>query len=289
MAYSLLLLAVLAIGLNFHTSFRINTVKLNGKADSMTRRSCMTMSSVQPIKRALLDSSTLWRISITLTKSGSKSIEAIARVRFIEDRNYEPPQGRLFVEDDFNGLIKVDEKGYAGSWTLSEDKDDRKDGLWIWGLFQEPKYPFLYFSLGKLQNKKPHGCLPQRCALTFVPCTCTLLPGIFKSILLPSGQEEPIFGGEGVPNDRLNIRMDHVRDEVKGAVLSGGLMEYQITEMVKADPFGVGGTINVGDKFIAGTIDIRPVLGSVNDKEDEELMAKILQSISPASASPAVN
>jgi hypothetical protein len=31
-------------------------------------------------------------------------------------------QGRIFVEDDFNGLIKVDEKGYAGSWTLSEDK-----------------------------------------------------------------------------------------------------------------------------------------------------------------------
>lgn len=97
--------------------------------------------------------------------------------------------------------------------------------------------------------------------------------------MLPSGQEEPIFGGEGVPNDRLNIRMDHVRDEAKGAILTGGLMEYQITEMVKADPFGVGGTINVGDKIIAGTIDIRPVLGSVNDKEDEELMAKILQSI----------
>jgi hypothetical protein len=154
MTYPLLLFALLAIRLNFHTSFRVSNVKLSGKADSLTHRSCMTMSSVQPMKRALLDSSTLWRISLTLTKNGFKSIEAIARVRFIEDRNYEPPQGRLFVEDDFNGLIKVDEKGYAGSWTLSEDKDDRKDGLWIWGLFQEPKYPFLYFSLGKLQNKK---------------------------------------------------------------------------------------------------------------------------------------
>lgn len=104
--------------------------------------------------------------------------------------------------------------------------------------------------------------------------------GVFKSILLPSGQEEPIFGGEGIPNDRLNIRMAHIRDDAKGAVLSGGIMEYQITELVKADPFGVGGTINVGDKFVAGAIDIRPVLGSVNDKEDEELMATILQNIS---------
>lgn len=74
--------------------------------------------------------------------------------------------------------------------------------------------------------------------------------------------------------------MAHVRDDAKGAVLSGGIMEYQITELVKADPFGVGGTINVGDKFVAGAIDIRPVLGSVNDKADEELMATILQNIS---------
>jgi hypothetical protein len=180
MTCSLLVFALLAIGLNFNTSFRVSTVKLNVKADSLTHRSCMTMSSVQPAKRALLDSSTLWRISLTLTKSGCKSIEAIARVRFIEDRNYEPPQGRLFVEDDFNGLIKVDEKGYAGSWTLSEDKDDRKDGLWIWGLFQEPKYPFLYFSLGKLQNKKPHDCLSHPDALTFVSCISTLLKRNFQ-------------------------------------------------------------------------------------------------------------
>ena len=113
-----------------------------------TCHSSMTMNA-QPTKRALLDKSTLWRISLTLSKSGFKSIETIARVRFVEDRDYEPPQGRIFVEDDFNGLIRVDEKGFAGTWTLSEDKDDRKDGLWIWGLFQEPKYPFMYFSLGK--------------------------------------------------------------------------------------------------------------------------------------------
>ena len=103
--------------------------------------------------------------------------------------------------------------------------------------------------------------------------------------MLPSGLEEPIFGGEGVPNDRLNIRMSHVRDEVKGALLTNGGVDYQLTEMVKADPFGVGGTINVGDKIVAGTIDIRPVFGSVNDKEDEELMAKILEGISAAPAS----
>ena len=33
-------------------------------------------------------------------------------------------------------------------WQLSEDPDDRKDSLWIWGLFKEPLYPFILFSLG---------------------------------------------------------------------------------------------------------------------------------------------
>lgn len=131
----------------------------------ITSRGSLIMNSSPSTKRALLDSSTLWRISISLTKSGFKSIDCIARVRFVEDRNYEPPQGRIFVEDDFNGLIKVDEKGYAGSWTLSEDKDDRKDGLWIWGLFQEPKYPFLYFSLGifTVIHLMIHKCTSNEC------------------------------------------------------------------------------------------------------------------------------
>lgn len=134
---------------------RMHFVHKRSVPSYVTSRDSMIMNSSPSPKRALLDSSTLWRISITLNKSGFKSIDCIARVRFVEDRNYEPPQGRIFVEDDFNGLIKVDEKGYAGSWTLSEDKDDRKDGLWIWGLFQEPKYPFLYFSLGKFFRDLP--------------------------------------------------------------------------------------------------------------------------------------
>ena len=92
-----------------------------------------------------------------------------SRVRFIEDRGYEPPQGQIFVEDDYNGLIRVDDKGYSTfSWTLSEDKEDKKDGLWIWGLFEEPKYPFLYFTLG-----------------------------VFSSIVLPSGEEDKIWAAEG--------------------------------------------------------------------------------------------
>lgn len=181
--------------------------------------------------KSTLDESTLWRIKLKLQKQGFKESSAIVRVRFIEARGYEPPQGRIFVEDDLNGVVNCDDKGYSGTWTLSEDKNDRKDGLWIWGLFEEPKYPYLYFYLD-----------------------------IFNSTILASGEEEPIFGGDGVPNNRLNIRLSHNRDPIKGVILSNGEMTYQMTEFMKADPFGIGGQVNVGDIINAGKIDIRPAI-----------------------------
>ncbi len=99
--------------------------------------------------KADLSSADLWRLTIRFKSFNNTRIqEASARVRFIPTKNYEPPQGRVFIEDDFNGLFKADDNGYSGRWTLSEDKNDRKDGLWVWGLFEEPKYPFLYFNLG---------------------------------------------------------------------------------------------------------------------------------------------
>lgn len=98
-----------------------------------------------------LDENTYWQLSLTFRDPINQQVDvtrARLGIRFINDRNYEPPQGRIFVEDDYNGLVKVDEAGYNGIWTLSEDKNDRKDGLWVWGLFEEPKYPYLYFYLG---------------------------------------------------------------------------------------------------------------------------------------------
>ena len=88
---------------------------------------------------------------------------------------------------------------------MSEDKDDRKDGLWIWGLFEEPKYPFLYFYMN-----------------------------IYDSVVLPSGEEEPLFNGDGIPGNRLNFRCNHAIEEGQGTVLSNPQMTYQLKELVKA-------------------------------------------------------
>jgi hypothetical protein len=104
-----LLAFFLAQWMNLAISFSCNKVPL--RSNRLPSKLLLIMSDNQQTKKALLDQSTLWRISLKLTMSGYKQIDAIARVRFIEDRNYEPPQGRLFIEDDFNGLIKVDDKG----------------------------------------------------------------------------------------------------------------------------------------------------------------------------------
>ena len=82
--------------------------------------------------------------------------------------------------------------------------------LRIWGLFEEPKYPYLYFNMD-----------------------------IYNSTVLPGGTEEPIFDGEGIPNGRLYMRCSHVRDKEKGAILSDFQMTWKETEIVKADLLGI--------------------------------------------------
>lgn len=36
-------------------------------------------------------------------------------------------------------------------WILSEGEDRRSAGLWIWGLFEEPLYPFLLLQMQNLE------------------------------------------------------------------------------------------------------------------------------------------
>lgn len=128
-----------------------NTMLTNRIAFALKEQNSDNMGrNSQSVLPKTLDEKTKWKISINFQQNNTVISKAMLNVRFIEYKNYEPPQGRVYIEDDFNGLVKTDERGYAGIWSLSEDKDDRKDGLWIWGLFEEPKYPFLYFYLGSL-------------------------------------------------------------------------------------------------------------------------------------------
>ncbi|KAM3573276.1 hypothetical protein VYU27_004747 [Nannochloropsis oceanica] len=194
------------------------------------------------IKKPTLDSSMPWDLSVVIKKEGYADIQADLRLRFVAEPGYEPPQGRIFVERDQRALIDTDDKGFAltpsPAWTLSEDKDDRQWGLWIWGLFAEPLFPYLYMTLPVLDE-----CL--------------------ADVVGEDGEKRkemrPVFGGTGIPGRRLDFRFNHVRED-GATVLSEGKVTFKEVEMQKVDPLGIGGLVNVGDIKEAGEAQLRPVL-----------------------------
>ena len=125
-----------------------------------------------------LTEETTWRLRLLLrdvTTTNGRRLDGGAALfvvegSFVEEEGYEPPQGyfRPIVgrgrgggeeeEDpasaDDGGGVAVGGGG-AGTtlevvdsrWKLSEDPDDPKDGLWIWGLFKEPLYPYMLLSM----------------------------------------------------------------------------------------------------------------------------------------------
>mmetsp|Transcript_10272 Transcript_10272/g.15834 ORF Transcript_10272/g.15834 Transcript_10272/m.15834 type:complete len:276 (+) Transcript_10272:52-879(+) len=193
-----------------------------------------------------LSSDFVWRLALVMQKPTVPDVERNIQVwvRFVETPGYEPPQGKVFIERDPFELVAKDEKGFGGFWQLSEDKDDVKDGLWVWGLFEEPLYPFLYFSLNtnkklteKITMKKTEG--------EEEPETETRTITIF-------GDDEKDF--EGIPNDKLLIRFDHRRyPKDVGTKLTEGVLTFKPTEIVKADLLGIS-SADIGTNVECGKI-----------------------------------
>mmetsp|Transcript_2685 Transcript_2685/g.8427 ORF Transcript_2685/g.8427 Transcript_2685/m.8427 type:complete len:197 (-) Transcript_2685:66-656(-) len=88
-----------------------------------------------------------WRLNFNLPAANTN---VMVTARFVDDEGYEPPQGRVEF-DRGDGMTDV------GRWQLSEDPDERRDGLWVWGLFSEPLYPFLLMTLPSQSLGLPEG------------------------------------------------------------------------------------------------------------------------------------
>ena len=111
-----------------------------------------------------LTAASSWRLSLSVQAPGAEPAEAaeplIATIVFEEEEGYEPPQGTLRVESTLpdgvlaSGVVTdpYGKQKRTQRWALSEDPDDPKDSLWIWGLFKEPLYPFILSSL-KLEQE----------------------------------------------------------------------------------------------------------------------------------------
>ena len=103
--------------------------------------SCLASASALTLQRTL-STATSWRCQLSLDGAAEP---IVATICFDEQAGFEPPQGTARVVSCLpETALRMDG---STRFTLSEDPDDPKDSLWIWGLFKEPLYPFILFSV----------------------------------------------------------------------------------------------------------------------------------------------
>ena len=204
-----------------------------------------------------LTEDTTWRLHLLLdgvtTTKGRKLRGPTLFVfegQFIEEEGYEPPQGifrpipRRRLNDDKEqqstataGTTTLDSEveaervmslELAGSrWKLSEDPNDPKDGLWVWGLFKEPLYPFL------------------------------LLQMETRELVLEEKNGGDGDSGDSLPALKLYAQVSHVRSEkVEGdVVLSTANLNVRVLEQVKLP----GATVDLFEEEVVGRISFQPL------------------------------
>lgn len=176
--------------------------------------------------KTTLSEETTWDLRFLLqsvpTQNGSKVDEFFsAKVQFVEEEGYEPPQGALKqILERSEEVYQPSFKIVSSRWQLSEDPNERKDGLWIWGLFAEPLYPFM---LIQLETDR-------------IP-----LPGDKADFIKPL---------------KLFAKIKHQREKDVGVVLSGGPLNIREAETFKADPFGAA-SVTVYDDVTVGSLQIQ--------------------------------
>lgn len=182
-----------------------------------------------------LSETTTWRMRIVLRNIQTDQGVRIANEMFVitghfrEDEGYEPPQG-VFVPQTVDispssstcRLMRIAQS----RWKLSEDPNDRKDGLWVWGLFKEPLYPYMLLSF-------------------------ETLPILWNDAAQDS-----------IPPLQLYVQLNHTRSRDTGAVSlsSNALYDLKIrqTETIAADPLGVS-KVDVYEEVSIGTFSIQPL------------------------------
>lgn len=199
--------------------------------DSTTSTALNSINSIN--SKATLTEETLWKLRFSM--SGIKTTDDrrinellfVVDANFIEDEGYEPPQGSVVARDiqndnddsSSNSSNVATLRIKSGRWQLSEDPEDRKDGLWVWGLFQEPLYPFLLLQL----------------------------------------ETEPIElpGEKTIAPLKLFAQISHSRDKERGVVLKASQLNIREMETIKADPFG-GATVEIYEEVTVGQLSIQP-------------------------------
>ncbi|KAL7544083.1 hypothetical protein ACHAXR_013514 [Thalassiosira sp. AJA248-18] len=213
----------------------------NGLSSIQQRSTALSMAdttSPSDVKKTTLTDDTKWRLRMLLndvrTTKGKKLDGQLFVVEgnFIEEDGYEPPQG-FFTPTGQQSADDGEEKSDGGGvmslevsnsrWKLSEDPDDPKDGLWIWGLFKEPLYPFM------------------------------LLQMETKELTLSSSADGE--NDDSIPALKLYARINHYRKDDVGVELQAATLNVRILEQVQLP----GATVDLYEEEAVGQISFQPL------------------------------
>lgn len=188
-------------------------------------------------EKATLTDETTWRLRLLLndvkTTRGRKLDGQLFVVEgsFIEEEGYEPPQGLFKPTGVQSSSEEGREAGIDGMsleltnsrWKLSEDPDDPRDGLWVWGLFKEPLYPFM------------------------------LLQMETKELTLPSADDED---ADSIPPLKLFAQINHIRNKEEGTVkLQNANLNVRVLEQVQLP----GATVDLYEEEAVGQVSFQPL------------------------------
>jgi len=191
--------------------------------------------STQTKKKTTLTEETTWTARFVLrglTTNKKQKMDQIFSIQaqFVEEEGYEPPQGTFRVVSATDDNPTMQFKINRARWILSEDPNDRKDGLWVWGLFKEPLYPFLLLNIET------------------------------DAIPLPRNDNDDDKEADFLPPMRLYAQINHKRDtDNDGSVMLDRNTELQLkqVETVKADIFGAA-EADIMNEVPIGTLSIEP-------------------------------
>lgn len=222
----------------FATLFETSAFSQHGLSSIRQERSATTTSlyMAETVSKTTLTSETTWRLRMLLndvrTTKGKKLDGQLFVVEgnFIEEEGYEPPQGGFtpIAKQSASGDAEDEsESGSSGSgmaleitssfWKLSEDPDDPKDGLWIWGLFKEPLYPFMLLQIET------------------------------KELVLPSSSEEE---SDSIPPLKLYAQINHARKDDVGVKLQTANLNVRILEQIQLP----GATVDLYEEEPVGQV-----------------------------------
>eukprot|EP00580_Thalassiosira_gravida_P002205 CAMPEP_0201618900 /NCGR_PEP_ID=MMETSP0492-20130828/40259_1 /ASSEMBLY_ACC=CAM_ASM_000837 /TAXON_ID=420259 /ORGANISM="Thalassiosira gravida, Strain GMp14c1" /LENGTH=248 /DNA_ID=CAMNT_0048087627 /DNA_START=33 /DNA_END=779 /DNA_ORIENTATION=+ len=194
------------------------------------------------MEKATLTVDTTWRLRLLLndvkTAKGKKLDGQLFVVEgnFIEEEGYEPPQGLFTPTGTPSSDEQVEEGDKSESdggmflevsnsrWKLSEDPDDPKDGLWIWGLFKEPLYPFMLLQIET------------------------------KELTLSSSADEE--NADSIPPLKLYAQINHFRNKDEGTVkLQTANLNIRILEQIQLP----GATVDLFEEEAVGQVSFQPL------------------------------